>query len=157
MRSEPQLIRSAPRPALLATLAIDWRSRLIGGLSAVLACVLIWLAGGAMGASFVVSFGAEDASMEVTLGAVIGSVLAAATAGWVLLIALELLTTRARTIWTAVALTVAAASLLPAFSYEADIETTLSLTFMHIAAAAVIVPFFRRRGDTTAGKTHKER
>ncbi|HEU5210298.1 MAG TPA: DUF6069 family protein [Longimicrobiales bacterium] len=151
-----QLTQASRRRTSLATLTANWRPRLLGAVIAMLACVLIWLAGGVAGASFVVSFGAEEPPMEVTLGAVIGSVLAAAVAGWVLRIALELLTTRARTIWTAVALTAAAVSLLPAFAYEADVETTVSLTFMHIAAAAAIIPFFRRRGSFAAGKTHTE-
>lgn len=151
MPSELQLTRSTPRPTLLATLTASWRPRALGTAIAALVCVLIWLAGGAMGASFEVSFGGEGASMEVTLGAVIGSVLAGAAAGWILLIALELLTTRARTIWTTVALAAAVLSMLPAFGYEADLETRLSLTFMHIVAAAVVIPFFRRRGGGTAG------
>ncbi|AOS63214.1 DUF6069 family protein [Actinoalloteichus hymeniacidonis] len=151
MRAEQELAQSTPRPTLRAALAAGWRSRSIGAVIAVLACVLIWLAGAAMGASFAVSFGTTDATMEVTVGAVIGSVLAAAAAGWILLIVLEALTTRARTIWTVVALTAAAASMLPAFAYEADLATALALTSMHIAAAAVIIPFFRRHDGATAG------
>jgi len=156
MPAEIQTTRASSRPKLPQTLTANWRPRLLGAVVATLACTLIWLAGGAAGASFVVSFGDEHASMDVTIWAVIGSVLAAAVAGWVLLVVLELFTVRARTVWTVLALTAAAISTLPAFGYEADTETKLSLTFMHVAAAAVIIPLFRRRGSSAAGKTHQQ-
>ena len=66
------------------------------------------------------------------------SILAGLAAGG-LLAALEHFTSRARTVWTAIALVTLALSLAGPFACGVTTATKVALTGMHLAAAAVLV------------------
>lgn len=81
---------------------------------------------------------------EVTAGAVVASSLGAALAAWALLAVLERHTSRARAVWTAVALGVLAASLVPPVTAGVGPASKAALALMHVAVAAALIPLLRR-------------
>jgi hypothetical protein len=120
------------------------RLRALGVVAATLAAVAVWtLASPVLGAQLIVRFG-TGTPQTIGVGLVAGASLIASLLAWSLLVMLERRTSRARTIWTGVAITV----LLVSFSLPASAGTTLStkaaLAAMHIAVAAVLIPTLRR-------------
>ena len=121
------------------------RSRALGVAGAVLAAVAVWaVAVPILGISLVIRFG-NSAPQGVELPAVAGASLVLSLAGLGLLVALEKLSARGRTIWTIVAVVGLVASLgLPLVA--ATTQATMgALALMHVAAAAVLIPALRRR------------
>jgi hypothetical protein len=70
--------------------------------------------------------------------------LAGSLAGWGLLALLEKRTTRARTIWTGVAILVLVASLSLPLAAGTTTSTKVALSVMHLAVAAVLISALRR-------------
>ena len=120
------------------------RSRAAGVVAAVLAAVAVWaVAVPILGVSLVIRFG-NDTPEGVGLPAVIGGSLVLSVMGLGLLVALETVTSRARTIWTVVACVALAASLGLPLVAAATQATLGTLALMHIAVAAVLIPTLRR-------------
>ena len=119
------------------------RTRVLGVIGAALADVAVWaVAVPILGIQLLVRFG-NAAPQGVVLPAVVGSTVVAGLLGWGLLALLERRTSRARDIWTAIALLVLLVSMsLPLAG--TTVSTTVTLALMHVAAAAVIIPVLRR-------------
>lgn len=83
--------------------------------------------------------------MTIGLGPVIATTLAVSLAGWTSLSALEHLTTKARTGWTAIAITILVVSLVPVIAADADGATKLTLAMLHVVVAAVLIAGLPRR------------
>jgi hypothetical protein len=86
--------------------------------------------------------------VPLEFGAVVGAATIACVAGWLFLTALELFTSKARTIWTVVAVVIYALSLpyMPAFR----MVDRLMLFLMHSALAAVLILGMRRTAGPPA-------
>jgi hypothetical protein len=81
--------------------------------------------------------------MVIGLPMVASAALAASLAGWGALALLERLTSRARRIWTTVAVATLLISLTPLPAAEAATGTRAFLALMHIAVGAVLIPGLR--------------
>lgn len=131
------LLRTEVRPAEPTTRART-RARALGVGGAVLAAVAVWvLAVPVLGVELLVARAGEV--HPVGGGAVVASSLVAGLTGWGLLALLERLSCRARPVWTAAALAVLVLSLV---GPQGGVTTaaTVTLTTMHLAVAAVLVP-----------------
>lgn len=115
------------------------------GLAAV-ATSATWLGASATG----VDFRLTDATGSVVLGLpiIIAFTLWFAALGWISLALLERVTRRrpgaARTAWTVLAAAFTALSLVPIYLETATAGTKASLTVVHLAVAAVLIPLYRR-------------
>jgi hypothetical protein len=125
------------------------RRRRLRATVAVLAAVAtsaIWLIASALG----VDFRLTDAAGSVVLGlpTIIVFTLWFALLGWLSLALLERVTRRrptaARTAWTVLAAAVTVLSLVPIYLENATTGTKASLTVIHLAVAAVLIPALRR-------------
>jgi hypothetical protein len=119
------------------------RTRALGVGGAVVATALIWLAA----QPFDVELRAGPSNgdpIDVNLGMVVATTLAVGLLGWAALVLLERLTGRARTIWSGLALGVLLISLLGPLSADAEADTKIVLSLMHLAVGAVLIPIFRR-------------
>ncbi|MFC4147283.1 DUF6069 family protein [Micromonospora mangrovi] len=117
------------------------RTRLLAVVVATVATVAVWLIAHALDVTLAVKTG--DTRQDVPVGAVIAATVVAGLIGWALLALLERVTAAGRTIWTVVAVLVLLVSLLgPLGGVSTGARITLAL--MHLVAAAVIIPAFRR-------------
>ena len=84
----------------------------------------------------------------VAVGQVIGASLAALLLGWLLLAVLEQRTSRARTLWTSLALAGLAASVALPLTVATTVATTASavvgLVVMHLTIGAAVIPVMAR-------------
>jgi|HubBroStandDraft_4_1064222.scaffolds.fasta_scaffold63850_2 hypothetical protein len=120
------------------------RTRALGVGGAVLAAVAVWVvAVPLLGVHLLVRFG-SGAAETVGVDYVIGATLIASLAGWALLALLERRTSRARSIWTVVAIVVLLASVSLPLSIATTTGSKTVLALMHIAVAAVLIPVLRR-------------
>ena len=121
------------------------RTRVLGVGGAVLAAVAVWvLAVPLLGLHLVVRFG-NASPQSVGIGFVVAASLIASLAGWGLLVMLERRTTRARAIWTGVAIAVLLVSLSLPLVAGTTASTRVALAAMHVAVAAVLIPALRHR------------
>jgi hypothetical protein len=121
------------------------RTRALGVAGAVLATVAVWtVAVPILGISLLIRFG-NSAPQSVGLPAVVGGSLVLSFLGLGLLVALEKVSARARTIWTIVAVVALPLSLGLPLAAATTQATMGILTLMHISAAAVLIPALRRR------------
>jgi len=88
-------------------------------------------------------FGNQDAQ-TVGLGLVLTAGLVGSLAGLGLLVVLEKVTSRAVTIWTAVAVVVLLASLSLPLIAGTTTSAKVALALMHVAVASVLIATFRR-------------
>lgn len=120
------------------------RARALGVLGAVLAALAIWVvADQLLGANLLVRSGGGS-PQSVGAGTVVAASLLAALLGWVLLAVLERRTSRARAVWTGVALVVLLLSLSGPLTGGTTPSTTATLVLMHLTVAAVLIPTLRR-------------
>jgi hypothetical protein len=122
------------------------RARLASVAGAVLANLAVWaLAALAFGLDLHTPAVPDRTSEPVGPAMVVTATLAASLAGWGLLAVLERFTSRARTVWTAIALVVLVASLgAPLTGAGITVANRITLALMHVVTAAVIVPGMRR-------------
>jgi hypothetical protein len=120
------------------------RTRAVVVCAATLAPAAIWLLARAAGADLVVDLGNGQPPMTIGLAIVLAFAGQAAILGWFALALLERFTTRARAIWTGLAVGVLLISFIPLAAAEADAWTKLGLSLMHLAVAAVLVPLLPR-------------
>jgi|HubBroStandDraft_1064217.scaffolds.fasta_scaffold08373_6 hypothetical protein len=119
------------------------RTRALGVGGAVLAAVAVWVvAVPLLGVHLLVRFG-SGAAETVGVDYVVGASVIASLAGWGLLAMLERRTSRARSIWTVVAIVVLLVSLSLPLSVAATTASKIVLALMHVAAAAVLIPVLR--------------
>ena len=111
-------------------------------LGAVVATSVLQVGASALGVDFLLSD--EMGSAVLTLPVVAIATAIFGLLGWGSLALLERTTRRARGIWTALALTVTVASLVPIFLEHATAGTRVTLVLVHLAVAAVLVPLLRR-------------
>jgi hypothetical protein len=117
------------------------RALSIGG--AVIAAVAVWIiAVPLLGLHLIVRFG-NGSPETVGVDFVVGASVIASLVGWGLLAMLERRTSRARTIWTAVAIAVLLVSLSLPLTAGTTASTKAILAMMHVAAAAVLIPGLR--------------
>lgn len=121
----------------------NW-TRALGVVGAVIAAVAVWaIAVPLLGVQLLVRFG-TGASESVGISYVIGASVIGSLAGWGLLVLLERRTSRARAIWTAIAVVAVLMSLsLPLYA-GVSTSTKITLAVMHAGVAAVLIPVMRR-------------
>ncbi len=121
------------------------RVRALSVAGSTLAAIAVWIvAVPLLGDHLLVRFG-DGAPQSVGVGYVAGAAAVASLLGWGLLALLERRTSRARTIWTAAAIVALLASLSLPLAAGATNSSRATLTLMHIAVAAVLIPALRRR------------
>jgi Family of unknown function (DUF6069) len=126
------------------TIARARRTRVLSVAGATLAAVGVWVVAVLVfGAHLLVRFG-TGAPQTVGIDFVVGASLTASLCAWGFLALLERRTSRARTIWTAVAVVVLFASLSLPLTAGIAVSTRAALALMHVAAAAVLIPSLRR-------------
>jgi hypothetical protein len=136
-------------PIASTTAHLGWNQAL-GVAGATLAAVAVWiLAIPVLGTALVVQFGdgaPQTIGIElVTLGSLTGSLL-----GLGALFALEKFTSRARMIWTAVAIGVLLVSLSLPLVAGTTASAKAALALMHLAVASVLIPALRHRPSHSA-------
>ncbi|MEV1289079.1 DUF6069 family protein [Micromonospora sp. NPDC049679] len=118
-------------------------------LAAVLAASLVWLIAVpllAIEVTVPVRYGASE-RVDLALVPVVFAALLAGLAGWALLAVLERFTTKARLIWTVIALVVFVVT-LPWMPDATAAEITV-LALLHAAVAAALIPGLPRAGRLT--------
>jgi hypothetical protein len=123
------------------------RTRALSVAGATLAAAAVWVvAVRLLGTHLLVRFGA-GAPQSVGIDFVVGASLVASLCAWSLLALLERRTSRARTIWTVVAVVVLPVSLSLPLTAGVAVSTKAALALMHVAAASVLIPSLRRRSS----------
>jgi hypothetical protein len=130
---------STAPPSTLASRPAVRRRRALTVAGATAAAIAVWLVARTVGTEPTVTMGGQ-APMVVGLPLVVLTALAASLAAWIAVSVLERLTRHPRPWWPTVALATLAASLLPVLSAQANGATRVTLTMMHIAVAAVLIP-----------------
>ena len=131
-------------PITPATAHLGW-NRALGVAGATLAAVAVWaLAIPILGASLVIRFG-DGAPQTIGIELVVIGSLTGSLLGLGSLVVLEKFTSRARTIWTVVAIGVLLVSLSLPFVAGTTASTKAALALMHLAVAGVLIPTLRRR------------
>jgi hypothetical protein len=124
------------------------RARALGVLGAVLAALAVWIvADPLLGADLLVRPGGGS-PQSVGAGPVVAASLLAALLGWALLAILERRTSRARGVWTGIALVVLVLSLSGPLTGGTTLTTKATLAIMHLAVAAVLIQTLRRSSPT---------
>ena len=121
----------------------NW-TRALGVVGAVIAAIAVWaIAVPLLGVHLLVRFG-TGAPQSVGIAYVLAASVIGSVAGWGLLVLLERRTSRARTIWTAIAIVAVLVSLsLPLYA-GVSTSTKITLAVMHAGVAAVLIPAMRR-------------
>ena len=131
-------------PIAPATAHVGW-NRALGVAGATLAAVAVWaLAMLILSTSLVVRFG-DGAPQTIGIELVVIASLTGSLLGLGSLVVLEKFTSRARTIWTAVAIGVLLVSLSLPLVAGTTASTKAALALMHLAVASVLIPTLRRR------------
>ena len=129
----PVLARSRPRRL----------RRLITVGASAAAALVVWTVAVLVGVELLVTPGGAS-TQRVGVGSVLVVSLLAGLAGWGLLAALERVTSRARAIWTTIAVVVLLLSLSGPATGAVSIAAGAALAAMHVAVAAVLIVGFRR-------------
>jgi hypothetical protein len=127
------------------TSSTGWKPRLVAVVGAAVGALVVWLIAGLADVEVRSPAFGSQASMEIGAGFVIVISLLAGLAGWTLLAVLERFTARPRTVWVVIAAVVLLLSLGGPWS-GTDITTgsRLTLTLMHLAVGAVLIPLLAR-------------
>jgi hypothetical protein len=113
-------------------------------LGATAAAVAIWLVAIAAGADLTVSFGPGQPIQKVTVVNVVVAALVGSLAGWGLLALLRRFTTKARAIWTVIAIIAGLLSLAGPLSTISTAGTKAALIAMHLVVATVTIVVLRQ-------------
>jgi uncharacterized membrane protein len=134
-----------------STIARPSWTRALGVVGAVIAAVAVWaIAVPLLDVQLLVRFG-TGAPESVGIAYVLGASVIGSLAGWGLLVLLERRSSRARTIWTAIAVVAVLLSLsLPLYS-GVSTSTKITLAVMHAGVAAVLIPVMRRGSGRQRG------
>ena len=137
----------------MSTYAVSARpgSRRLRGLAVaatVGAALVVWIVARPLaGVDLAVRQGSGKAVQHVGLASVVIVSLLAGLVGWVFLALLERYTSRARTVWTAVALVVLLLSLAGPLGAGQNGGAKIALACMHLAAGAALIPLLARSVD----------
>jgi uncharacterized protein DUF6069 len=125
------------------------RTRALGVAGAVIAAVAVWvIESPILGLHLDIRFG-NAAAQTIGVGFIVGATLFASLLGWAALALLERRTSRARAIWTVLAIVVLLLTLsLPLYAGIAT-STKIALSLMHVAVAAVLIPTMRATSPVT--------
>jgi hypothetical protein len=126
------------------TTRVSARTPVVAVVGAVVAAVAIWVVATLAGADLTVSFGAGQPIQKITVINVVVAALVGSLAGWGLLALLRRFTTKARAIWTVIAIVAALLSLAGPLSTIASAGTKAWLVAMHLAVATVLIVVLRR-------------
>src|SRR5438874_4436155 len=119
-------------------------SRALGVLGATLAAVAVWaVAVPVLGVHLAIRFGNADAQ-DIGVGLVVIASLIGSSAGLGLLIALEKISSRAITIWTAISISALVISLSFPLVAGTTVSAKASLAMMHVAVATILIAALRR-------------
>jgi hypothetical protein len=116
-------------------------------LAAIVAAVVIWAVASAADVELSVNYPGQPIQ-KITIVNVVIAALVGSLAGWGLLALLRRFTTKARTIWTVIAIVAALLSLGGPLSAIASPSTKVSLVAMHLAVATVLIVLLRRNAQT---------
>jgi hypothetical protein len=131
------------------------RTRILGVLGAIVAASAVWVvAVPVLGLQLKTRFDNQD-TQDVGLGLVLIAALVGSLAALGVLVLLEKVSTRAITIWTAVAVVVLLASLSLPLVAGTTTPAKGALALMHMAVATVLITTFRR-GQHELGATNGE-
>jgi hypothetical protein len=126
------------------------RARAIGA-AMVVTTIILMIGRGVNGEFPMTTSGSGTQTVGLTQTIVVTGL--AGLAAWGLLVLLELRTARANAIWTAIAVTVLALSLLGPLGNGANASSKVVLACMHIGAAMTLILLMRRSSATEEG-TH---
>jgi hypothetical protein len=115
--------------------------RAAAAVAAVAANAVLWGVCAALGTDFLLSD--STGSVVISLPIAVTATAIFSVLGWAGLAVLERFTRHARTVWTTLAVVVAAASIVPIFLEHATGATRAALTVLHLAVAVVLIPGFR--------------
>ena len=119
-------------------------NRALGAGAATAAALAVWaIAVPVLGVHLLIRFG-TGAAQTVSPGLVVAASLMGSLLGWGLLVALERRTSRARSIWTAVAIVALLVSLSLPLSVAITPQAKVLLSAMHVAVAGVLIVTLRR-------------
>jgi Family of unknown function (DUF6069) len=127
----PEDFRIARRHRRMLTMAV-----------AVVVPIIVWALASAAGAEFVV-VNPLIGTLEIDWPLLIVSTLPIALASWGVLALLELLTPRARTIWTIIAVVALALSVVPIAFVDTSDSTRVALGIIHVATGLFLIRMLR--------------
>lgn len=114
--------------------------RAVTVLAGVASTLAVWaVAALLLGIDLTVKMGHGQPPIVIGFGAVAATSLAASLAGWASLAALERFTSKARTIWTTVAIVVLLVSFVPLAAVDASAAAKVTLASLHLVVATVLV------------------
>lgn len=131
------------RPTTVARLRRRQRAQAVG--VAVVASGVLYLGARAAGTDFVLTDPGATESHALILPEIVVFALVFALLGWGTLALLERVTRHGRTVWSALAGTVLAASFIPIFIERATVDTRVMLCLIHVAVALALLPMLRHR------------
>jgi hypothetical protein len=126
-----------------AALRASWQMRAMAIVEAILVNVVILIVGRLIIGEFPVATVSGD-DQTIGLGPVILVTALVGLVAWGLLALLERTTSRAKTVWTAIAVVVLALSMFGPLGSGVNTSSKVVLACMHVGAAATIIPIFRR-------------
>jgi hypothetical protein len=126
-----------------AALRSTWQMRAMAIVEAVIVNCVILTIGRLINGEFPVATVSGD-DQTIGFGPVILVTVLVGLVAWGLLALLERTTSRAKAIWTAIALAVLVLSLLGPLGSGINTSSKVVLAAMHVGAAATIIPIFRR-------------
>jgi predicted permease len=120
------------------------RARALSAAAGVLAAACAWAVEvPALGIHLHVRFG-TGAIQTISVGQIIGVTAAAALLGWLLLARLERRTSRARVLWSTIAVATLAVSLALPLAAATSTAAVVGLVVMHLAVGGAVIPAMAR-------------
>lgn len=126
-----------------AALRSPWQVRAMAIVDAIAANVVILVVGRVVNGEFPMATVGSDDQMIGFAQVIVVTVLVGLVA-WGLLVLLERTTSRAKAVWTAIAVIVFVLSLLGPLGSGVNASSKVVLACMHLGAAATIIPIMRR-------------
>ena len=126
-----------------AALDAPWKVRAMAIVDAIVLNVVILLGARLVTGDWPVATIGDD-GQTIGVASVIVVTLVAGLVAWGLLALLERVTASAKTVWTAVAVTVFLLSLLGPIGSGEGMSSKIVLLLMHVGAAATVIPLMRR-------------
>ncbi|MDX6740159.1 DUF6069 family protein [Actinocorallia sp. A-T 12471] len=120
------------------------RDRAVAVAATTVAALLVWIVGEPLLGHELVIEPPGQSAQNLDGFAFTFITLGVSLAGWGVLALLERFTSRARTIWTVVAVVVVLLSFLPFLSVEATTGTVVVLSLAHLVVGAVLIPLMLR-------------
>lgn len=126
-----------------ATLRSTWQMRAMTIVDAIVVNVIILIVGRVVNGEFpIATVGSDD--QTIGFAQVIVVTVLVGLVAWGSLALLERMTSRAKAVWTAIALIVFVLSLLGPLGSGVNTSSKVVLACMHVGAAATIIPLMRR-------------